>query len=130
VHSRRIDPIILFDDAVLPGRPGRDGLVTDAHCSRSTPLGGAVDLISIADQITWSFIPGKCLRDLMYDPLGGQMRCYVDPDKISARGPDNDESVEQLESDARNHEEVHGGDLRRVVAKEGKASLAKGRRVA
>ena len=48
------------------------------------------------------------------------MRCYVDPDKISARQPDDDESVEQLESDARNHEQVHGGDLRRVVEKEGK----------
>ena len=34
------------------------------------------------------------------------MRCYVDPDKISARQPDDDESVEKLESDARNHEQV------------------------
>jgi len=58
------------------------------------PHGGALDLISIADQVTWSFIPGKCLRDLMCDPLGGWMRCYVDPDKISARQPDDEESVE------------------------------------
>jgi hypothetical protein len=58
------------------------------------------------------------------------MRCYVDPDKISARQPDDDERVEQLESNARNHEQVHGGDLSRVVAKEGKPSLRKGRRVA
>ena len=38
--------------------------------------------------------------------VGGRMRCYVDPDKISARQPDDDESVEKLESDARNHEQV------------------------
>ena len=35
------------------------------------------------------------------------MRCYVDPDKISARQPDDDESVERLESGAPNHEQVH-----------------------
>jgi hypothetical protein len=37
--------------------------------------------------------------------------------------PDDDENVEQLESGARNHEQIHGGDLRRVVAKEGEPSL-------
>ena len=86
----------------------------------------AVDLISIADQVTWSFIPGKCLCDLTYDPLRGRMRWYVDPDKFSAGQPDDDKDVEQLESDARSHEQVHGGDLRRVVAKEGKPSLRRG----
>jgi hypothetical protein len=62
----------------------------------------------------------------MCDALGGRMRCYVDPEKISARQPDDDESVEQLESNARNHEQVHGGDLRRVVAEEGKPSRRRG----
>jgi hypothetical protein len=38
-------------------------------------------VIPIADQVTWGFIPGKCLRDLICDPLCGRMRCFVDPDK-------------------------------------------------
>jgi hypothetical protein len=46
------------------------------------------------------------------------MRCYIDPDKISAAQPDEDEDVEQFESDARNDEQVPAGDLRRVVANE------------
>ena len=46
-------------------------------------------------------------------------RFYVDPDKISAGQPDYDEDVEQLESDAWSPRTNHGGDLRRVVAKEG-----------
>ena len=50
----------------------------------------------------------------------------MDRDKISAGQPDDDEDVEQLESDAPNHEQVRGGDLRRVVAKEGKPSLRRG----
>ena len=73
------------------------------------------------------FIPGKCLRDLICDPLRDRMRCYVDLDKIVARQPDDDESVEQLKSDARNRQQVHGGDWCRVVAKEGKPSLQSGR---
>jgi hypothetical protein len=73
----------------------------------------------------WSFIPAKCLRDLICDPLRDRMRCCVDPDKIFARQPDDDESVEQLKSDARNRQQVHGGDWRRVVAKE--PSLRSGR---
>ena len=68
--------------------------------------GRAVDLISIADQVTWSFTRGKCLCDLTRDPLCGRTRCYVDPDKISAGKPDHDEDVEQLESDAWNHEQT------------------------
>jgi hypothetical protein len=50
----------------------------------------------------------------------------INPDRISARQLDDDESVEQLESDNWNHEQVHGGDSRRVVAKEGKPSLRRG----
>jgi hypothetical protein len=39
---------------------------------------GALDLISIADQVTWSFVSGS-LRDLMCDPPCSQMQCHVDP---------------------------------------------------
>jgi hypothetical protein len=81
--------------------------------------GRAVDLISIADQVTWSFTRGKCLCDLARDPVCSRTRFYVDPDKISAGQPDYDEDVEQLESDAWSPRTNHGGDLRRVVAKEG-----------
>jgi hypothetical protein len=99
VYSRRMDPINL---SATPTR--RDRLVTDAHCAKSAPQGDAVDLISIADQVKWSFIPGKCLRDLTCNPFRARMRCYIDPDKISAGQSDDDEDVEQRESDARNHE--------------------------
>ena len=85
-----------FGNAVLPARPKRDRLVTDAHCSQSAPHDGAVDLISIADQITWSFIPGKCLCDLTYNPLRGWTRCYVNPDRFSEGQSDDDEDVAVL----------------------------------
>jgi hypothetical protein len=81
--------------------------------------GRAVNLISIADQVTWSFTRGKCLCDLARDPVCSRTRCYVDQ-------PDYDEDVEQLESHAWNPRTNHGGDLRRVVAKEGPPPLRRG----
>ena len=93
-----------FRDAVLPGRPERDRLVTDAYRSQSARHDGAVYLISIADQVKWSFIPRKCFRDLTCNLFRARMRRYVDPDKISAGQSDDDEDVKRLESDARNHE--------------------------
>jgi hypothetical protein len=47
------------------------------------------------------------------------MGCDVDPDKVSARQPDDDEGIEPVEANGRNNEQVHGGDVRCVVAQEG-----------
>jgi hypothetical protein len=50
--------------------------------------------------------------------------CDVDPDEVSAVEPDDDEGIEQVETDSWNNEQVHGGDVRRVVTQEGPPSLA------
>src|ERR1700758_773536 len=55
------------------------------------------------------------------------MCCDVDPDELSAAEPDDDESIEQVETDGRDNEQVHGSNIRRVVMQEGPPSLA-GRR--
>jgi hypothetical protein len=59
----------------------------------------------------------------MCDPIRGWMSCCVDPDTTSAGHPNDDEDVEEFESDAWKHKQVHGGNLRRVVAKEGQPFL-------
>ena len=41
-----------------------------------------------------------------------------------AAEPDDDEGIEQVEADRWNNEQVHGGNVRRVVAPEGPPSLA------
>ena len=51
------------------------------------------------------------------------MGCYVDPDKVSAGQPDDDEDIEQIEADGRNNEQVHGGGLRCMVLQEGTPCL-------
>ena len=47
----------------------------------------------------------------------------MDPDEVSAREPYNHEAIQQLKADGRDHEQIHGGDVRRLVSQEGPPSL-------
>src|SRR5882724_1196133 len=113
-----------FGKAVLPGRGWRGRLVPDAHGAQSACDDAAIDPIPIADEVTRRFIPRKCLRYLTCNPLCRRICCDVDPDEVSAVEPDNDESIEQVETDSWNNEQVHGGNVGRVVTQEGSPSLA------
>src|SRR5580700_6513155 len=113
-----------FGKAILPrrGRCGR--LVPDAHGAQSARDDAAIDPVAIADEVVRSLIPRKCLRYLTCKPFGRGICCDVDPDEVSAVEPDNDEGMEQVETDSWNNEQVHGGNVRRVVMQEGPPSLA------
>src|SRR5206468_11227950 len=63
--------------------------------------------------------------DLACDPVRGRMGCDVDPDKVSAGQPNDDKGIEQVEANGRNNEQVHGGDVRRVVTQEGAPVLGR-----
>src|SRR5882672_48781 len=117
-----------FGKAVLPGRGWCGRLVSDAHGAQSACDNAAIDPISIADEVARSFIPRKCLRYLTCNPFCRWICCDVDPDEISAVEPDDDEGIEQVETDSRNNEQVHGGNVQRVIMQEGSPSLA-GRRL-
>src|ERR1700730_13292939 len=116
-----------FGKAILPrrGRCGRP--VPDAHGAQSAPDDAAIDPVAIADEVVRSLIPRKRLRYLTCNPFCRRICCDVDPGQVSAVEPDNDEGIEQIETDSWNNEQVHGGDVRRVVTQEGPPSLA-GRR--
>src|SRR6202047_27149 len=103
------------------GRCGR--LVPDAHGAQSAPDDAAIDPVAIADEVVRSLIPGKCFRYLTCNPFGRGICCDVDPDEVSAGEPDDDEGIEQVETDSWNNEQVHGGNVRRVITQEGPPSL-------
>src|SRR5437660_1772445 len=107
-----------FGEAVLPRRAWGDRLVTDAHGAQSVRDGSAIDAIPIADHVARRLSPRECFGDLACDPVRGRMGCDVDPDKVSAGQPNDDKGIEQIEANARNNEQVHGGDVRRVIAQE------------
>src|SRR5712672_3044584 len=113
-----------FGKAILPRRGWCGRLVPDAHGAKSACDNAPIDPIPIADEVVRSLIPGKGLRYLTRDPFCRRICCDVDPDEVSAAEPDDDEGIKQVETDRWNHEQVHGGDVRRVVAQEGSPSLA------
>ena len=113
-----------FGKSILPRRGWCGGLVPNAHGAQSARHDAAIDPIPIADEIARSLIPRKCLRDLTGDPFGRRICRDVDPDELSAVEPDDDKGIEQVETDSWNNEQVHGGNIRRVVTPEGPPSLA------
>src|SRR5260370_36137105 len=111
--------------AVLPRRAWGDGLVADAHGAQSVPDGSAIDAIPITDHVARRLSPRECFSDLACDPVRGRMGCDVDPDKVSARQPHDDQAVEQLKANGWGNEQVHGGDVRCVVTQEGGPALGR-----
>src|SRR5450631_1443866 len=69
-------------------------------------------------------VPRKCFCDLTRDPFGGRMCRDFDPDKIYAVEPDDDQGIEQFEADGRDNEQVHSGNILRMIAQKGSPSLA------
>src|SRR5262249_2704898 len=84
--------------------------------------------IPIADQVAWGLTPRECFAQLLRDPFCRRVRCHIDPDKLSASQPDNDQNVELDKADGRDHEQIHGRDVRGMVMQEGAPTLI--RRVA
>src|SRR5579864_334462 len=103
---------------------GGSGVNRNAHGTQSTSDAAAVNAIAVSDHEAWSPIPRKCLRDLTRNPFRRRILCDVDPDEVSAVYPNDDECIEEVETDRRDDEEVHGGNLRRVIAQEGPPFLA------
>jgi hypothetical protein len=112
-----------FGEAILPRRGWRGRPVPNAHGAQSACDDAAKDPIPIADEVARSLIPRKCLRDLTSNPFCRRVCCDIDPDEVSAVEPDNDEGIEQVETDSWNNEQVHGGNVRRVVTQKSSPSL-------
>src|SRR6202158_4552792 len=113
-----------FGKAILPRRGWCGRLVPDAHGAQSARDDAAIDPVAIVDEVVRSLIPRKRLRYLTCNPFCRRICCDVDPDEVSAVESDNDEGIEQVETDSWNNEQVHGGNVRRVVTQEGSPSLA------
>src|SRR6202040_3619635 len=113
-----------FGKAILPGRRRRNWLVSNAHGSQSACDDGAIDPIAITDHVTRSTVPRKSFGDLAFNPLRCRVGFDVDPDEFSAINPHNHEAVKCFEADGRDHEQIHGGNVRRVVMQEGPPPLA------
>jgi hypothetical protein len=112
-----------FGKAILPRRDRRDRLIPDAHGANSAHDDGAKDSISIADEVMRRLIPGECLSELARDPFSRRICSDVDPDQVSAAQTDDNKGIEQIEANGRDDEQVHRGNVRRVVTQKSALSL-------
>jgi hypothetical protein len=83
-----------FGKAILPRRGWCGRLVPDAHGAQSSWDDAAIDPVPIANEVVRSLIPGKRLRYLTCNPFRRRICCDVDPDKVSAVQPNDDERIE------------------------------------
>src|SRR6202165_2307381 len=113
-----------FGKAILPRRGWGNGLVPDAPGTQAARDDNAIDSIPISDHIARSHVPGKRLGYLTCNPLRRRVGCDVTPDEISAIKPSNHEAVEHSEANGRDDEQIHGGNVRRVVSQKGPPPLA------
>jgi hypothetical protein len=110
--------------AILPRRGWCNWLISDAHGAKSACDNSAVDPIAVPDHIARSPLPRKSLGDLACNPFRCWVGCDINPDEISAMKPHNHKTIEYSEANCRDNEEIHGGNVRRVVSQKGPPSLA------
>src|ERR1700743_911045 len=108
-----------FGKAVLPGGGRCNRLVPNAHGTQSAWDDRNVDAITVPDHVARSLIPRKCFSYLACNPFGRGICCDVDPDEVSPVEPDDDEGIEQVKTDSWDNEQVHSGNIWRVVMQEG-----------
>src|ERR1019366_7209818 len=114
-----------FGKAILPRRGWRGRLVPDAHGAQSASDDSTIDAIPVSDHVAGSPVPRKCLRYLACNPFCRRIPCDVDPDQISAVMADDDKGIEQVEANGWDNQQIHGGNVRRVVTQEGSPVLAR-----
>src|SRR5664280_2090336 len=112
-----------FGKAILPRRGWRGRLVPNAHGANSSSDDGAIDLIPISDEVARCLIPREGLGQLACYPFSRWVCCDGDPDQLSAIQTDDDERIEEVEANGRDNEQIHGGNIRRVVPQKGAPSL-------
>ena len=113
-----------FGKAILPRRGRRDGPIPDAHGAQSARDDGAINAIPISDHIARSHVPRKSLGYLTCNPLRRRVGCDVNPNESSAIKPYNHEAVEHSEVNCRGNEQIHSGNVRRVVSQKDPPPLA------
>src|SRR4030088_41810 len=123
-HSRRIAPISRSAKPFCQGEAGAVGLSRMPMARNRRVTAAPSDAIPIADEVFWGIIPRKRLGHLTRNPIRGRVCSDIDPDEVSAVEADDHEGVEQAKANGRNNEQIHRGNVRRVVTQERSPFLA------
>jgi hypothetical protein len=107
-----------FAVRILPGRGRRHEDFLDAHAFDSLFEVVTIDVITIADQKTWSRLVEEGLDDLLGGPFGVRIRGDAEVNHAPPIMAEHQEPVEDAKRDRGNGEEVAGGDLGNVIGQE------------
>src|SRR5882672_9115655 len=98
-------------------------MIADPHSPNAMGVGWAEGPVAVANQVTRRFVPGKRVRHLPSDPLGGRIGsdadCYEPPTGVTQ----DHQAVEQLERDRAHHEQIQRSDANSVIAQESLPTL-------
>src|SRR5271167_3070246 len=93
-------------------------MIADAHGTNASRVRGPERAVAISDQMLGCFIPWESFGHLTCDPL----LCWIggdsDPDQFSLSVAKNHQTIEQLERDGADNEEVSRSDPGRLIAQE------------
>ena len=103
---------------VLPRRAWRDRPISNTHNSQPARDRHTIGGVAVTDKVAWCLIPRERFSNLPGDPLGGWIRGHIGPDEPSPFQTQDDQSVQQLEPDRRNDEQINGSDVGGMVAQE------------
>jgi len=82
-------------------------MIADTHSTHAASVRRPERTVAVTDQMTRRFAPGKGLGHLACDPLGGRIGGHGDPDQPPSRVAKNHQTIEQLEGDGADHEQVN-----------------------
>src|SRR6185295_15138313 len=68
-----------FGIGILPWRPRRSWLIANTHGAQASGENLTIDLISIAQQISWCLVPSAGFCELAGDPLGSRVCRHAHP---------------------------------------------------
>src|SRR6266566_8925023 len=89
---------------ILPWRSRCNRPIPNAHSSKSTEEGSAVNAITVANDKARRLLPPVCLRQLLGDPFGAWMRSYTQPQKLATGVLQDQEAIQQPKRDRRDQE--------------------------
>jgi hypothetical protein len=104
-----------LDVRILPRRARGHHDLLDSHMPDALPKVGALDIIAIAQQIAWSYVPGEGFHRLLSCPLRRRMFRDVDMYHAARFMGQDEQDEEHFVGHGRHHKEIEGHQVLHVI---------------
>ena len=108
-----------FDVGVLPRSPGSNQYFFNAHMPHPLPKRGAVDTISVSQEIPWRLVLGEGVHDLLHCPRCRGMLSDGNMDDPPAVMSQDQQDEQDLARHGRHDKEIQGNQVLHVIREKG-----------